>query len=301
MVVWQLGLLRLVRTAPMASGSYGSVWRAMEVMGATAAMAAWALSVGSKCGMPRVQLWLLWFVRFLRQLRCLLWQFRFVGSYGSRAATVVRVRRAATGGVMYGTPVETECDGCSPSTTTDDALMSSGSAVIDVSVPVDAKFMSTISHNQHGYYAELCFQQLAAWSELSLQLPGGVRARRRNRRQDGIGEAECWRPCDLSFGAEDELALNSATDPVTTELKLTVPENAKVFLAGAETDQRARFVPSRRTAWLRVKHGMVTPCESRSSTTAKTIVQEESLNIKAGETYELAFDFDNETDHLAAK
>jgi uncharacterized protein (TIGR03000 family) len=105
----------------------------------------------------------------------------------------------------------------------------------------------------------------------------------------------------LSFGANEELALHSATDAIKTELKITVPEDAKVFLAGAETDQTGavRTYTTHRLGDGQTWDGYTVRVELQQD--GETLVREETLTVKAGETYELAFDFDGESEQLASK
>jgi uncharacterized protein (TIGR03000 family) len=104
----------------------------------------------------------------------------------------------------------------------------------------------------------------------------------------------------LAFGGNDESQLISAAS-AKTELKITVPENATVFLAGSATDQTGTV---RTYATQRLSEGQTWTdytIRVEAEVNGKTEVREEKLTITGGESYELAFDFENSADHLAAK
>jgi uncharacterized protein (TIGR03000 family) len=105
----------------------------------------------------------------------------------------------------------------------------------------------------------------------------------------------------LSFGANDELQLSAATGATKTELKLSVPTEAKVFLAGAETAQTGveRTYATHRLNEGEKWDGYTVRVELEQD--GKTVVREETLSITGGGTYELAFDFSKAEDQLASK
>jgi uncharacterized protein (TIGR03000 family) len=104
----------------------------------------------------------------------------------------------------------------------------------------------------------------------------------------------------LSFGANEELQLSNVS-AAKTELTVTVPENAKVFLAGSPTDQTGIV---RTYATHRLNDGQTWDdytIRVEVEMDGQTEVREETLSITGGESYELAFDFENDADQLAAK
>jgi uncharacterized protein (TIGR03000 family) len=216
------------------------------------------------------------------------------GSYGSSGSS------GSYGGAVYSAPVEvqSDCDGCSASTTTDDALISSGSAVIEVSVPATAKVMVNGKETRSGG---------ASRSYVSNSLQAGQTYLYKFKVTNGKDVKEksvkltAGQRVILSFDADEKLALNSATDAIKTELKLTVPENAKVFLAGAETDQTGvvRTYTTHRLGEGQAWDGYTVRVELQQD--GETLVREETLTVNAGEVYELAFDFDDESEQLASK
>jgi uncharacterized protein (TIGR03000 family) len=79
--------------------------------------------------------------------------------------------------------------------------------------------------------------------------------------------------------------------PVKTAVNVTVPENARVFLSGAETNQTGteRSFVTQQLAAGEQWDGYTVRVELEQE--GKTLVQERKLSVQAGETYELAFDF----------
>jgi uncharacterized protein (TIGR03000 family) len=217
------------------------------------------------------------------------------GSYGSSGSS------GSYGGVSYSAPVESACEGCSASTTTDAALETAGSAVIEVSVPADAKVFvnnkettstgdsrSYVSNNLqtgrtylYNFRVEFAQDGETVVKNESVKLSAGDRVA-------------------LSFGANEESQQLSASG-TKTELKITVPENAKVFLAGSPTDQAGTV---RTYATHRLSEGQTWTdytVRVEAEVNGKMEVRQETLTITGGESYELAFDFADEADQLAAK
>jgi len=92
--------------------------------------------------------------------------------------------------------------------------------------------------------------------------------------------------------ASSELQLTAANGPATTELKLSVPETARVLLAGSPTQQTgaqrtfSTNLLSNGQQW----DGYVVRVEFERD--GKQLVQERTLKITGGQSYELAFDFE---------
>lgn len=103
----------------------------------------------------------------------------------------------------------------------------------------------------------------------------------------------------LSFATEDGPKLVSAMKPAKTELKVSVPADAQVFLAGAPTEQTgtSRSYSTNKLAAGQTWSGYTIRVEMEVD--GQPVVHEETLDIEGGQTYELAFDFDKETEDLA--
>lgn len=99
----------------------------------------------------------------------------------------------------------------------------------------------------------------------------------------------------LSFGLEsqEEVATAPEADEVETKLTLEVPENAKVFLLGAETKQTGtvRTFTTKQLKAGKQWDGYQVRVELEKG--GQTLVREEQLQIEGGQSYELAFQFDS--------
>jgi uncharacterized protein (TIGR03000 family) len=217
------------------------------------------------------------------------------GGYGSSGSS------GSYGGVSYGAPVATDCVGCSASTTIDAALETAGSAVIEVSVPSEATVFvndkeTTSTGNSRSYVSNnLQAGQTYLYSFRVEFAENGKTVVKNESVKLSAGDRVA-----LSFGANEEPQVLSATG-AKTELKVTVPESAKVFLAGSPTDQTGAV---RNYATRRLTEGQTWAnytIRVEAEVNGKTEVREETLTITGGESYELAFDFDNDADQLAAK
>ena len=97
---------------------------------------------------------------------------------------------------------------------------------------------------------------------------------------------------NLSFGSEDSEQVATKDEPVKTALNVKVPADARVFLSGAATKQTGEersFVTQQLAAgeqW----EGYTVRVEVEQD--GKTLVQERTLKVEGGESYELAFDFE---------
>ena len=154
------------------------------------------------------------------------------GSYGSSGSS------GSYGGVSYSVPVETDCAGCSASTTSDAALETAGSAVIEVSVPAEAKvFVNNKETASTGSARSYVSNSLQAGQTYLYNFRVEFKQDGKTVVKNESVKLSAGDRVALSFGANDDLQLSDTAGATKTELKVTVPENAKVFLAGAATDQ----------------------------------------------------------------
>jgi uncharacterized protein (TIGR03000 family) len=94
----------------------------------------------------------------------------------------------------------------------------------------------------------------------------------------------------VDFTAEDTQTA-AAGEPLTTVLKVAVPENAKVFLAGRETESFGtvrEFSTSRLTSGDRWENYTI---RVEADVNGVTETQEKTITLAAGENQELTFDF----------
>lgn len=97
---------------------------------------------------------------------------------------------------------------------------------------------------------------------------------------------------DLAFG--DGVGQLAEATPATTELKLQVPEQAKVFLAGSETQQTGQL---RTYSTTQLSSGQtwddyVVRVELEKD--GKKLVEQRSLTLEGGQSYSLSIDFADE-------
>lgn len=218
------------------------------------------------------------------------------GSYGSSGSS------ASYGGAVYSTPVETECEGCTAEATTDQALKSSGSAVVEVTVPADAKvFVNDKATTSTGNSRSYVSNSLQAGQTYMYNFRVEFQKDGKDVVKNESVKLNAGDRVALTFDAKNEMKLSSAVPAAKTELKLSVPANAKVFLAGAETSQTGtdRTYATSRLAEGETWNGYTVRVELEQD--GETVVREETLTMKGGKSYELAFDFEQADDHLAAK
>lgn len=103
----------------------------------------------------------------------------------------------------------------------------------------------------------------------------------------------------LSFGIEANSEMVTTMKPAKTELQVSVPADAKVFLAGAPTGQTgtSRIYSTSKLAAGQTWNGYTVRVEMEVD--GQQEVREETLDIEGGQTYELAFNFENKTEDLA--
>lgn len=224
------------------------------------------------------------------------------GSYGSNGSYGSYGSSGSYGGESYSTPVETECDGCSAVETSDAALETAGTAVIEVAVPAEAKvFVNNKETTSTGNARSYVSNNLQAGQTYLYNF-------RVEFKQDGKpvvkNEAVKLSAGDriaLNFASNGESQLSDAEGATKTQLTVTVPENAKVFLSGSVTDQTGTV---RTFATQRLTPGQTWDnytVRVEAEVNGKMEVREEKLSITGGESYELAFDFTTVGDQLAAK
>ncbi len=203
--------------------------------------------------------------------------------------------------VQYSAPVETDCDGCTASTSTDAALETSGSAVIEVTVPADAKVeVNDKVTTSKGTSRSFVSNSLQAGQTYLYNFRVEFEQDGKSVVKNESVKISAGDRVALSFANED-LQLSAAAGATKTELKISVPAKAKVFLAGAETAQTGteRTYATHRLTAGETWSGYTVRVELEKD--GETLSREETLTIKGGDTYELAFDFDDAADQLAAK
>ncbi len=196
------------------------------------------------------------------------------GSYGSAGSY------GSHGSVIYSEPVAV-------STT-------AGDASIKVSVPDDAQvFVNNASTTSTG--TERSFRSRGLRSGLSYSYNIRVKFERNGNmvEENKIVKLTAGDEISLSFGGENTGQLAAVAESVETELKLTVPQSARVFLAGVETKQTGvnRSYTTKRLAAGQLWDGYTIRVVYELD--GQTLVREQKLKLEGGQSYELAFDFDS--------
>lgn len=215
------------------------------------------------------------------------------GSCGSSGGYSSYGSSGSYGGASYGTPVETP--------TTEPAPETTSSAVIEVTVPADAKvFVNNKETTSTGNTRSYVSNNLQAGKTYLYNFRVEFSQDGKTVVKNESVKLSAGDRVALSFGTNKEPQHISAAD-TRTELKLTVPENAKVFLAGSPTDQTGsvRTYVTHRLSAGQTWAGYTVRVEAEVN--GKTEVREEKLAIVGGKSFELAFDFENSADQLAAK
>lgn len=201
----------------------------------------------------------------------------------------------------YSAPVDTGCVDCygESSTTTDSTMLASGSAAIEVSLPVDAKVyvnnsLTTSTGSTRNYVSNGLEQGRTYAYQLRVEYNDAGETQVEERRL----RLTAGDKLALSFGKEDSRQLAADQEPVRTELKLNVPEDAEVYLAGSPTTQMGS---SRTYVTTQLKSGQQWDnytVRVEWAQDGKQLVKEQALSVVAGQSYEMAFEFEEVQDSV---
>ena len=235
------------------------------------------------------------------------------GSYGSYGAYSVSYGSAGSygggygsagsyGGASYSVPVATDCIGCSASTSTDPTLEAEGSAVINVTVPTEATvFVNNKETTSMGPSRSYVSNSLKPGQTYLYNFRVQFEENGQTVVKNEAIKLSAGDRVAISFAGNNDAQLAVAPARAKTELTLSVPEDAKVYLAGSATSQRGAL---RTYATHRLNEGQSWDgytIRVEVERNGKTEVKEETVTIIGGEKYELAFNFDNDMHQLAAK
>jgi uncharacterized protein (TIGR03000 family) len=215
------------------------------------------------------------------------------GSYGSSASYGSYGSSASYGSYgssgSYGAPINAEPDVAQP----DAVTMTTGNTSIKVTLPADAKvFVNDAPTTSTGAERSYVSRGLRTGMTYSYNI-------RVEYLKDGkpVSESEqvklsAGETVSLTFGqADDAMAEMEADEPVETEVKVEVPEDARVFLSGSPTRQtgRLRTYSSTQLAAGQRWEGYTVRVEVDRD--GQTLVREKKLTVEGGGSYELAFNF----------
>jgi uncharacterized protein (TIGR03000 family) len=173
-----------------------------------------------------------------------------------------------------------------------------GDATIYVSLPADAKVfvndMATASTGDHRHYVSRGLRSGVAYTyKLRVEYQQDGKPAVENK----LIRLRAGETIDLAFGGVEPAA---AVETAQTEVKLHVPAEAKVTLAGAATEQTGEL-RTFSTSSLKAGQqwdGYVVRVEMERD--GQTLVEEKTINIEGGKTYDLTFDFAGEAAQVAS-
>jgi uncharacterized protein (TIGR03000 family) len=208
------------------------------------------------------------------------------GSYGSSGSS-------ASYGSSYSTPVYSDPVYSEPTEVEADPVQTDGTTSIKVKLPEGAKvFVNDAPTTSTGSDRNYVSRGLRSGMTYAYNI-------RVEYMRDGepVSESEqvklrAGQSVSLTFGQSDE-SVAETTEPVETEVKVEVPEDARVFLSGAPTKQTgtSRTYSSSQLAAGQQWEGYTVRVEVDRE--GQTLVREEKLTVEGGHSYELAFDFDS--------
>jgi uncharacterized protein (TIGR03000 family) len=235
------------------------------------------------------------------------------GSNGSYGGTSYYGGGYYDDGVIYDSAPATEMspvDGAGPPPTPSPELNPEGAAIppqepsasateaaIFVSLPEDAKvFVNDRPTTSVGAERHYISRGLDRGRSYSYQLRVEFQRDGQPVVEDKLVRLQAGQAVKLAFGSEQP-----AQQTAATELKLHVPANAKVTLAGAPTQQtgEVRTYASTMLKPGQKWDGYVVRVELEQA--GKTLVEERALDIEGGKSYDLAFEMKGETTQVAAK
>jgi|GEM_PF-3151499 len=218
------------------------------------------------------------------------------GSYGSSASYGSYGSHGSSGSYgshgSYGTPVNSEPDAVAEP---DAVTSATGNTSIRVALPEDAKVyvndaLTTSTGAQRSYVSPGLRQGMTYSYKIHVEYEKDGQT----VSEDQLVKLNVGETVSLTFGqAEEEtMAEFQADEPVKTEVKVQVPEDATVFLLGSPMKQTGKlriFSTSQLAAGQEWADYTVRVEVVRNG---QTLVREKKLTVEGGGSYELAFKFD---------
>jgi uncharacterized protein (TIGR03000 family) len=178
------------------------------------------------------------------------------------------------------------------------ALPEETSAAIRVSVPADALvFVNDRPTTSTGAERNYVSRGLASGRTYAYQLRVEFTRDGEKVVENKVVRLQAGQAIDLSFGGSQQMAADEAP---ATDLTLHVPAEATVTLAGAATQQtgKTRSFSTDTLAAGQEWAGYVVRVELNRD--GRSLVEEKTLTIVGGESYELSFDFAEEATTVAS-
>ena len=210
------------------------------------------------------------------------------GSYGGAVYESYPAEVEVTEPAVEGVPVEATPPAAPSASATE--------ATIFVSLPADAKvFVNDLATSSTGAERHYVSRGLKPGRSYSYKLRVQFEQDGKQMTEDKVVRLTAGENVQLAFGGAA-----SSDKTAQTELKLNVPANAKVTLAGAPTEQTGEvrsYTTNSLTAGQKW-NGYTVRVELEQD--GKTLVEEKTLDIEGGKTYELAFELAGDTLKVAA-
>lgn len=173
-----------------------------------------------------------------------------------------------------------------------------GDATIFVNLPADAKVfvndMATVSTGEHRHYVSRGLRGGVAYTyKIRVEFAKDGKPASENK----LVRLRAGESIELAFGGAQPAA---AVETAQTEVKLHVPAEAKVTLAGAATEQTGELrtfstsglKPGQKWEGYQVRVEL--------ERDGQTLVEEKTITVEGGKTYDLTFDFAGETAQVAS-
>ncbi len=209
-------------------------------------------------------------------------------SYGSYGSSASYGSYGSSG--SYGAPINAEPDAAQP----DAVTTTTGNTSIKVTLPADAKvFVNDAPTTSTGAERSYVSRGLRTGMTYSYNIRVEYLGEDGKTKEDSkLVKLSAGETVSLTFGqADDAMAEAEADEPVETEVKIEVPEDARVFLSGSPTQQtgRLRTYSSTQLAAGQRWEGYTVRVEVDRD--GQTLVREKKLTVEGGGSYELAFNF----------
>jgi uncharacterized protein (TIGR03000 family) len=174
--------------------------------------------------------------------------------------------------------------------------------LISVNVPADARvFVNGNATRSTGTARQYISRGLAAGRQYTYELRAEVTVGDRTISDTQTVQVNAGERAQVAFNLSGNGDQNAST-PAKTRLTLNVPTDAKVFLAGKETNstgERREFISSKMNegqTWANYTIRVV------ANVDGKQVEKEETIDLSAGDERELTFDFNaNEVALTAAR
>ena len=292
------------------SGSYGGSYASYSSSGSYGGSYASYSSSGSSGSYGRPGLFARWHARKAARYSASSGGYASSGSYGSSSGSYASYSSSGSyggysssgsyGGAVYESyPAEVEVT--SPEVPVEAGppaapSASATEATIFVSLPADAKvFVNDLATSSTGAERHYVSRGLKPGRSYSYKLRVQFEQDGKPVTEDKVVRLTAGENVQLAFGGAQ-----GADKTAQTELKLSVPANAKVTLAGAPTEQTGdvRSYTTSSLAPGQKWNGYTVRVELEQD--GKTLVEEKTLDIEGGKSYELAFELAGDSLKVAA-